>query len=90
MKLKLNKYEKDILKSYDNGEWKSVKNLKKRKEEIAVWAANTIKKNKRLNIRISERDLNELKREAQSEGIPYQTYVSSILHKFITGKYSVR
>ena len=50
------------------------------------YARNTLKKDKRLNIRISERDLNELQRKAVAEGLPYQTYVSSIIHKFVNGK----
>ena len=44
-----------------------------------------MRKDKRLNIRISERDLIELQRKAFKEGLPYQTYVSSIVHKFING-----
>jgi predicted DNA binding CopG/RHH family protein len=49
------------------------------------YARNTLRKDKRLNIRISERDLVELQRKAVKEGLPYQTYVSSILHKFVNG-----
>ena len=49
------------------------------------YARITLKKDKRLNIRISERDLVEIQRKALKEGLPYQTYVSSILHKFING-----
>jgi predicted DNA binding CopG/RHH family protein len=44
-----------------------------------------LRKDKSLNIRISERDLLELQRKAVNEGLPYQTYVSSIIHKFING-----
>jgi predicted DNA binding CopG/RHH family protein len=50
------------------------------------YARNTLKKDKRLNIRISERDLTELQRKAVTEGLPYQTYLSSIIHKFLSGK----
>ena len=53
---------------------------------MMTYAKNTIKKDKRLNIRISERDLIELQKKANEEGLPYQTYISSILHKFISGK----
>jgi predicted DNA binding CopG/RHH family protein len=74
------------LDSYERGEWIPVKNLATRKAELSRYARNTLKKDKRLNIRISERDLNELQRKAVSEGLPYQTYVSSIIHKFINGK----
>ncbi|MBI5207448.1 MAG: antitoxin [Candidatus Firestonebacteria bacterium] len=86
MKAKLNKEEQKILESFEKGEWIPVKNFSKRKEELMTYARNTLKKDKRLNIRISERDLNELQRKAVSEGFPYQTYVSSIIHKFVNGK----
>jgi predicted DNA binding CopG/RHH family protein len=86
MKDKLTREEQEILESFEKGEWVPVKNLSKRKEELMASARNTLRKDKRLNIRISERDLTELQRKAVSEGFPYQTYVSSIIHKFINGK----
>ena len=60
-------------------------NLAARKKELAKYARNTLRKDKRLNIRISERDLIELQRKAVKEGLPYQTSVSSTIHKFISG-----
>jgi predicted DNA binding CopG/RHH family protein len=78
--------EEEILDGFEKGEWVPVKNLSKRKAELMKYARNTLKKDKRLNIRISERDLNELQRKALIEGLPYQTYVSSIIHKFVNGK----
>jgi len=86
MKTKLTKDEQEILDSYERGEWIPVKNLSARKAELRRYARNTLKKDKRLNIRISERDLDELQKKAVIEGLPYQTYVSSIIHKFINGK----
>jgi len=85
MKTKLTKEEKEILDSFEKGEWIPVADLSKRKKELADYARNTLRKDKRLNIRISERDLIELQRKAVKEGLPYQTYVSSIIHKFING-----
>jgi predicted DNA binding CopG/RHH family protein len=85
MKAKLTKEEKEILNSFEKGEWVPVADLSKRKKELADYARNTLRKDKRLNIRISERDLIELQRKAVKEGLPYQTYVSSIIHKFING-----
>ncbi len=86
MKTKLTKDEKEILDSFEKGEWVPTKNLSKWKAELMKYARNTLKKDKRLNIRISERDLNELQRKALIEGLPYQTYISSIIHKFLSGK----
>jgi predicted DNA binding CopG/RHH family protein len=85
MKTKLTKEEKEILDSYEKDEWVPVTNLTKRKKELMAYARNTLRKDKRLNIRISERDLLELQKKAVNEGLPYQTYVSSIIHKFING-----
>jgi predicted DNA binding CopG/RHH family protein len=85
MKTKLTKEEKEILDSFEKGEWVPVTDLSKRKKELAEYARNTLRKDKSLNIRISERDLLELQRKAVKEGLPYQTYVSSIIHKFING-----
>ena len=85
MKGKLSKEEKDILESFEKGEWIPVSNLAQRRKELAAYARNTLRKDKRLNIRISERDLLELQRKAVKEGLPYQTYVSSIIHKFVSG-----
>jgi predicted DNA binding CopG/RHH family protein len=85
MKTKLSKEEKEILESFEKGEWVPVQNLSERKKELAEYARNTLKKDRRLNIRISERDLVELQRKAVKEGLPYQTYVASIIHKFVNG-----
>jgi len=90
MKPKLDKEEKEIVETYKQGEWKSTPHFEERKEELSEYARNTLKKNKRLNIRISEKDLRELQRRAIHEGIPYQTYISSILHKFVNGYFVER
>lgn len=79
----LDKNEKELLNSFEKDEWKSVPNVSKRKEEFKEYARATIRKDKRVNIRISERDLKELQRIALREGLPYQTLISSILHKYV-------
>ena len=86
MKNRLTEEEQEILDSFERGEWIPVKDLSKRKRELIRYARNTLKKDKRLNIRISERDLNELQKKFVSDGLPYQTFVSSIIHKFVNGK----
>ena len=83
-KLKLDKEERKLLKSFEAGEFKSVLTPARRKI-IQETASNTFKKDKRINIRISSRDLDAIKKRALVEGIPYQTLVSSILHKFVSG-----
>ncbi|NOX16704.1 MAG: antitoxin [Chlorobi bacterium] len=87
---KLNKYEKELEASIAAGEWKSVKNVKSKINEYSEIAKNTLKKDKRINIRLSERDLLMLKAKAVEEGIPYQTLITSVLHKYLSGKYSIQ
>lgn len=82
---KLTKEEKELVESIDRGEWKSVDDLPKRKAELQEYAKVTLKKDKRVNIRISARDLQELQRIAIREGLPYQTLIASILHKYVNG-----
>ena len=86
MKDRLTEEEQKILDSFKRGEWVPVKDLSRRKRELIRYARNTLKKDKRLNIRISERDLSELQKKAVSEGLPYQTFVSSVIHKYVNGK----
>lgn len=81
----LDKDEKKLLDSFEKDEWKSVSNISKRKTELKEYARATIRKDKRVNIRISERDLREIQRIAIREGLPYQTLISSILHKYVNG-----
>lgn len=81
---KLSKEEKEILKDFEADEFKSVL-TPKRKKMLQVVAEETFKKDKRINIRISSRDLESLQRRALEEGIPYQTLVSSVLHKYVSG-----
>ncbi len=83
-KVKLSKEEKELLKDFEAGEFRSVL-TPDRKKEIAKAAAETFKKDKRINIRISARDLHAIQKRALEEGIPYQTLVSSILHKYVSG-----
>ena len=84
--MNLNKEEKEILDAYEKGDFSSIPNAKKEIAKYREYAKSTLQKNKRINIRISERDLIHLQKEAVAEGLPYQTFISSILHKFISGQ----
>ncbi|MCK4979624.1 MAG: antitoxin [Candidatus Delongbacteria bacterium] len=83
--MKITKDEKKILESVEKGEWKQVPNLKKEIEKYTQIAGATLRKDKRVNIRMTERDLIHLQKKAIREGLPYQTLISSILHKYING-----
>lgn len=81
----LDEEEEDFLESFERDEWEPVKNLKKEMTIAKKAASNYLKKNARINIRISENDLTKLKQKAAFEGIPYQTLIASILHKYAAG-----
>ena len=83
---KLNREERDIIRSFNKGEWRSVKNLKVKLKRYRAYAKETLKKDKRINIRVSSKDLEDIQRMAIKEGLPYQTFIASILHKYITGR----
>ena len=83
-KLKLSAEEREMLKDFEAGEMKS-RLSPKRIRELRSVAEETFKKDRRINIRLSSRDLESLQRRAMEEGMPYQTLVSSILHKYVSG-----
>jgi len=80
-KVILDNYEHEILEAYENGKLKPSKS----KTDYQAIAKNTMKKNRKINIRISDNDLSALQRRAAREGIPYQTLIGSVLHKFASG-----
>jgi len=83
---KLDKYEKEIKESFEKGEWQSVSDVDAQKNQYIKYAKNSTRKNKRISIRISEKDLIAIKAKSLEEGIPYQTLIASILHKYVSGK----
>ena len=73
-----------MLDAFEAGEFESVL-TDERKNFLIQLAENTFKKDKRINIRISSRDLAALQRRALEEGLPYQSLVASVLHKYVSG-----
>ena len=84
--LKLDKEELRILQVFERGEFESLKNFKQEKRQLEAAAKKTLQKGKRINIRISARDLEQIQKRAVAEGMPYQTLIASTLHKFVTGQ----
>ena len=80
--------EREILASYERDEWRPVKNGRSEIAKLQHYARNTLLKNKRINIRLAERDLVGIQTKAVEEGMPYQTLISSILHKYLRGALS--
>jgi len=77
--------EKDLLSSFEKGEWATIKSVEKEKARACKTAANTLRKDMRINIRLSSVDVFNIKQKAAYEGIPYQTLIASILHKYAAG-----
>ncbi len=89
-KIKLDGEEKELLASYEADEWQSVDNVDTEKQTYSEYATATFKKDKRVNIRISSKDLEALQKRALEEGLPYQTLIASVLHKFVNGRLTDR
>lgn len=83
--LKLDAEEQELSDSFDRGEWKTVTNLSHERAIAKKAAKNTLRKDARINIRLSSSDLIRIKQKAAFEGIPYQTLIASILHKYAAG-----
>ena len=86
---KSDKEEQELSDAFDRGEWKSVSNLAHEKKMARKAADNYQKKNARINIRLSMTDLEQIKQKAAYEGLPYQTLIASILHKYAAGHLDV-
>ena len=84
--MKLDRKEKEILDSVERQEWKSVPGLKSEKKRYSRYAAATYRKDQRVNIRISSKDLDAIQSRALEEGLPYQTLIASLLHKYVSGR----
>ena len=84
--MKLDPKEKELVDSVERGEWRSTGNLKDARKRYARYAAATFRKDRRVNIRISSKDLDAIQKRALEEGLPYQTLISSLLHKYVSGR----
>ena len=83
---KLDQEERGLLSSLESGEWRSVEDLEEAIEGHRLAARDTLKKDKRVNIRISSRDLEAIRAKAAEDGIPYQTLMTSVLHRYVAGR----
>ena len=86
----LDKEEKDILESFEKDEWVPVSEQEGERNRFRNYAEATFKKDKRINIRISKKDLDAIQMRALEEGIPYQTLIASVLHKYLSGRLKER
>ena len=85
---KLSKEEREILEAFEEGKLKRSRNAANTQKRHQEYAEAMFKKDARINIRISSKDLRGLQKRALAEGIPYQTLIASILHKYVEGRLS--
>jgi len=83
---KLDKDERELKRSVEDDEWRSVADPATDVSRYREYAKATFRKDRRINIRISSKDLEALQTRALEEGIPYQTLISSVLHKYVSGR----
>lgn len=82
--------EQDLMDSIERDEWQPVKNFEQEKKKAMDAARNTLKKDKRINLRLTQKDYQQIQIKAIEEGIPYQTLISSIVHKYLNGTLTPR
>lgn len=83
--MKIDDYEKELLELDEKGKIKASSPSAAERRSLMAAAKLTLQKDKRINIRISNRDLVSLKRKANRYGMPYQTLISSVLHQYVSG-----
>ena len=85
----LDKDEMEMAKSLETEEW--ISDLtKKEKKQYEEYARNSLTKQKRINIRMTERDLKKIQAKAIEEDVPYQSLISMLIHKYNEGKVSIQ
>lgn len=85
-KFDLDEHEKEILEEFEKGKFVSVENVEEEMQLAEKAARHFMKRESRISLRISGADLNMARRLAVQEGLPYQTLLASIIHKFVTGR----
>ena len=79
------KVESELLESVEKGEWRSSGLKARERARFERTAADTLRKDRRVNLRLSSRDLDAIKKRALLEGLPYQTLIASVIHRYAAG-----
>lgn len=79
--------DEDLIRSFEEGDWKPYSEPQQSQEiaKAKEAASNFLKKDKRINIRLNSYDLTQLKAKAAREGMPYQTLIGALIHKYVSG-----
>lgn len=86
--VKLDKEESDLLESVESGKWKTANNIEEEKAFVKEASENFLRKDKRVTLRLSSGDLDRLKQKAAYKGLPYQTFIASVLHEYAAGHFT--
>jgi len=89
MGYKLTKEENDLVESVEKGEWKSIKNFDQEKKRHQKYANATLKKDKRITLRVAKKDLEKIQEKAIESGIPYQTLINSLIRQYANGRINI-
>lgn len=83
---KLDKEEREIQEAFEAGKLKRSRKASQIQKQHSEYAEAMFRKDARINIRLSSKDLRGLQKRALAEGIPYQTLIASVLHKYVEGR----
>jgi len=89
-KTRLNQHEKEIFEAFDRDELMLHDPTPALLARFAEAAENTVRKDRRINIRLSDHDLAGIQRKAAEQGIPYQSLISGLIHQFVEGQLATR
>ncbi len=78
--------EQEILKSYKQGEWQSIKTLREDLRQYQAYAAATLAQSGQVSITLSDEDFKAIQRKALENGVPYQKLIADLVHQFVTGR----
>ena len=81
----LDEEEREFMESIERDKWLPVEDSRAEQEKAVKAARNTLKKDKRINLRLSQRDYHQIQIKAIEEGMPYQTLIASLVHKYLNG-----
>ena len=82
----MNAEEREILEKFERGDLTGIPDAEEEMETARQAARSTFNKSRRVNLRVTERDFNRAHARAREEGIPYQTLLSSVIHKYLSGR----
>lgn len=84
--LKLDTEERELLDSYERGEWQSIDTLQEKLEQYQSYATATLEANGLVSIILSKEDLKAIRRKAAEAGMSYQMFIANIVHQFVSGR----